>query len=113
MNLECNTIDGLIVVRVLDERIDSTNVQGFRDVVDPHLAGGACRVLVDLQRVEYIDSSGLGALVSLFRRLPSEGTLALCGLGERVDSLLKVTRLNKVFSLFETEQEALAQLGRP
>ncbi|MBK8482661.1 MAG: STAS domain-containing protein [Proteobacteria bacterium] len=111
MNLECRVVHDVLVVTLLDGRIDSGNLTGFRDALDPFLAGGITKVAIELSQVEFIDSSGLGALIALFKRLPEQGTLAICNAQDRVLKLLKLTRLNKVFTLCDTLEHCLAELG--
>lgn len=113
MNLECHVASDVLVVRLLDARVDSGNLAGFRDALDPYLASGLGKVAIDLSQVEFIDSSGLGALIALFKRLPEHGTLAICQAQDRVLKLLKLTRLNKVFTLCDTVEQGLEQLSRP
>lgn len=110
MNLECQTSGGVLIVRVRDSRIDSSNLEGFREEVRAAMPPSVNRLIINLERVEFIDSSGLGAIIALFKRLPADGALALCGVGERIDSLLRVTRLNKLLPIHASEVEALAQL---
>ena len=68
------------------------------------------RLVVNLTEVSYMDSSGIGTLVEVFRRVNTyKGTLALCGMNERVLSVFEITKLDKFFKLFTTEVEALAE----
>lgn len=113
MNLECHVAGDVLVVRLLDARVDSGNLAGFRDALEPYLASGLGKVAIDLSQVEFIDSSGLGALIALFKRLPEHGSLAICQAQDRVLKLLKLTRLNKVFTLCDTVEQGLDHLARP
>ena len=66
-------------------------------------------LVIDLRDVPYIDSSGIGMLVEIFRRVKGYGgSLRLCGLGERVISVFEVTKLDKFFSIYPGQAEALA-----
>lgn len=68
------------------------------------------RLIINLEAVRYMDSSGIGTLVEVFRRIHAyNGKLALCGLNERVHSLFEITRLDKFFRIVPTESEALAE----
>ena len=69
--------------------------------------GTHTRMVVVLTDVKSMDSSGLGALVSLLKALPPGGKLLLVGAQPAVRSLLTVTRLDKVFPLFDTVDAAL------
>ena len=68
------------------------------------------RIVVNFTDVAYMDSSGIATLVKVLSRTRrSRMALILCGLNERVRSLFEITRLDTVFSILATEQEALSQ----
>jgi bifunctional UDP-N-acetylglucosamine pyrophosphorylase/glucosamine-1-phosphate N-acetyltransferase len=80
----------------------------FGRVIDQLSRSGHKHVIVNLERVEYIDSSGMGALVEGAARLRSrEGELKLCGVGEKVVSHLRTANLDSTFEIFGRELEAL------
>jgi anti-sigma B factor antagonist len=67
------------------------------------------RVVVNLSEVPYMDSSGVASLVKVLSRARKIGAaLVLVGLSPRVQSLFQITRLDSVFSIMATEEEALA-----
>lgn len=67
------------------------------------------RILINLRDVPYMDSSGIASLVKMLSRTRKSGaTLLLCAMNDRVRSLFEITRLDSVFSIFGTEEEALA-----
>jgi len=75
---------------------------------------GADRVVVDLGNVAFMDSQGLGALISCLKALKQgDGRIVLANLSEPVDSVLRVTRLRRVFDVRPTVEEALALLDAP
>ena len=68
------------------------------------------RIVVNLTDVTYMDSSGIATLVKVLSRTRRSGTaLVLCGLIERVRSVFEITRLDTIFNIVATEQEALSQ----
>lgn len=68
------------------------------------------RIVVNLSKVPYMDSSGVASLVKLLSRVRKSGrTLRLAGLTDRVRSIFEITRLDSVFEIYPTEREALAQ----
>jgi len=75
---------------------------------------GACeekprRLVVNLEEVSYMDSSGIGTLVEVFRRVNAyDGKLGLCGISPRVRSLFEITKLDKFFKIYDSEPEALS-----
>lgn len=94
------TVQGQLVV---------TNRQEFKQMVLDAMEQGARTVVVDFTDASYIDSSGLGALVSLSRRLrDAGGDLRLVGLSDELRTLFELTRLDALFPLFATRADALA-----
>ena len=73
---------------------------------------GNRRIVLDLSEVDFIDSSGLGAIVSSLKTLGNDGDLVICGIRETVMGLFKITRMNRVFQIFATESEAIEALSR-
>ncbi len=69
------------------------------------------KLVVDLAKVNYIDSSGLATLVELLKKTKSQGGgLALAGMSDKVKSLFEITKLDKLFPIFATQQEAIAKV---
>lgn len=67
------------------------------------------RLVINLESVSYLDSSGIGTLVEIFRRVNGYGgKLALCGLSDRVHSVFEITKLDKFFKIYDSEPEALS-----
>ncbi|MCK6457500.1 MAG: STAS domain-containing protein [Phycisphaerae bacterium] len=67
------------------------------------------KLILNLGQVQYMDSSGVGTLVELLRRVNAyKGKLALVGLTDRVRSVFEITKLDKFFSIHATEDEAHA-----
>lgn len=66
------------------------------------------RLVVDLSAVGYMDSSGVGTLVDIYRRVNAyKGSLALAGLNPRVQNLFQITKLDHFFRIFASCEEAL------
>ena len=81
----------------------------LRDVLRDLTAKGEKKVLLNLSEVSYIDSSGIGELVSGFTSVANAGgTLKLLGLTKRVKDLLQITKLYTVFDVQEDEAGAIA-----
>ncbi len=102
--------DDKIVVEPVANRIDVTNAQEFKDFLVSLIGQGERELILDLHQVEFMDSTALGVIVSIFKRLKEAGgkDLKLCGLSELVKELFEITRLHKVMKLFPSREEALA-----
>ena len=99
---------GVAVLQVEGQLIVG-NRQELKDLVQGALDRGERRLLIDFSRTGYIDSSGLGALVSISKRIrEAGGELRLSGLNEDLRSLFELTKLDTLFSIADTPQQALA-----
>jgi anti-sigma B factor antagonist len=86
---------------------------GLRALVVGLLTKGERKILLNLAGVNYIDSSGLGALVSAFTSVRKVGgELKLLKLTEKVDDLMEITKLYTVFDIQDDEAEAVKAFGR-
>lgn len=84
----------------------------FRDTIRDMAQGGHKKVLLNLSEISYIDSSGIGELVSGFTTVTNHGgNLKLLGLSKRVKDLLQITKLYTVFDVYDDEAEAVRSFG--
>ncbi|HZY20257.1 MAG TPA: STAS domain-containing protein [Ramlibacter sp.] len=98
----------VVVPRV--RRLDASVAPAFKQAV-LQVLGEDRRLVLDLSGVDFLDSSGLGALVSILKALGTQGSLAVCGATGSVLSLFKLTRMDKVFPICSDRSEALARVG--
>ena len=105
---QTRTQSGVAVVQVEGQLIVG-NRQELKELVQAALDAGERRILIDFSRTGYIDSSGLGALVSISKKIrEAGGELRLSGLNEDLRSLFELTKLDTLFAIAETPQQALA-----
>jgi anti-sigma B factor antagonist len=98
---------GVTVVQV-DGQLIVGNRHELKDLIQAALDGGERKLLVDFSRTGYIDSSGLGALVSVSKRIrEAGGELRLAGLNDDLRSLFELTKLDTLFTISETPEQAL------
>ncbi|MBM3494616.1 MAG: STAS domain-containing protein [Armatimonadetes bacterium] len=89
-------------------RLDANNANTFKRAMEPVLAD-AREAVLDMSSVRFMDSSGLGALLSCLRRLTAAGgALKLCALQKPVRSVMEMVRMHRVFDIYDTRNEALA-----
>ena len=99
---------GVTVVEV-DGQLIVGNRHELKDMIQAALDRGERKLLVDFSRTGYIDSSGLGALVSISKRIrEATGELRLAGLNDDLRSLFELTKLDTLFTITETPEQALA-----
>lgn len=98
---------GFIVVGFAINSLDGNNSPDFRKVIRPVLEESAT-VVLDMQNLQFVDSSGLGALLSCMRfKQDHGGQLLISGLSKPVRTLFELMRLNRVFNIFNNVDEIL------
>jgi len=108
MNLKIEPTDGIMVIYVREERLDAHNSEELKTEMNRLFDGGTKDILIDLMEVRFIDSSGLGVLVSGFKNASTrQGMLKLCGLQTQVKSMFELTRLHRVFDIYTNVDEAI------
>jgi anti-sigma B factor antagonist len=100
--------EGILIVDLSGRITVGPEATGLREALRGLAGGGAQNVLLNLAEVDYIDSTGLGALVVCFTTLRRQGgKLKLENLNRRNIELLVFTKLTTVFELFNDEQDAV------
>ncbi|MBM3286344.1 MAG: STAS domain-containing protein [Candidatus Eisenbacteria bacterium] len=106
--MQIRRLGAVVILRPEDTELGADVAEAFKAeglaVIPPQ--GGM--VAVDLAGIEFMDSSGLSALVALLKRTRPAGSLVLFGVGPAVREILRLTRLDGVFPVCESEAEALS-----
>lgn len=98
---------GAVIVH-LEGRLDLSTGSNLKEEIKKVLEKGARRIHLNLQKVDFINSSGLGALVSIRKQVRTKkARLTISNLGAHVQEIFEVTQLSQVFEIFATEPEAL------
>ena len=108
MKVQTRQVDGVTILDLSGRITLGEGSVTIRDAVRDVLAKGSNKILLNLAEVNYIDSSGIGELVSGFTTVAnSGGNLKLLGLTKRVKDLLQITMLYTVFDVHEEEAHAI------
>jgi len=109
VKIQRREVDGVIILD-LNGRITTGEASvTMRDAVRAELNQGFKRILLNLAQVTYIDSAGLGELISAYTTAKNrEGDLKLLNLTRRVHDLMQITKLYTVFDVYDNEVAALA-----
>lgn len=108
IEIEVERTDGIPVVKVAGE-VDLYSSPELRRAVLAEAEKRPAKLVVDLSKVLYMDSSGVATLVEGLQKLEQNGgMLVLCGLGEMVQEVFKLTRLDSVFRILPSVEEALS-----
>ncbi len=80
----------------------------FRKIIHELVTKGQKKILINMGDISYIDSSGIGEMVSSFTKINNHGgEVKYFHLGQRVQDLLQITKLYTVFEVFDTEEDAV------
>lgn len=83
------------------------DAQNFQDQISKYLEEGKKNIIIDMEDVKFVDSSGLGNIVRAFSTVKDAGgELKLAGISDKVKGVLSITKLNSVFKLYPTVEDA-------
>lgn len=112
MQVEDRKEGNVLVVKVLDKRLDAHVANDFINKMSGYISSGNSLFVLNVSEIDFIDSSGLGAIVTVLKRLGGKGDLVICGARDAVMRMFKLTRMNKVFDMFESEKDAINALSK-
>ncbi len=111
MKIKQKVVDGITVLELSGEMYGGPDNIKLVDTISELISEEKLDLVINLAKVKWISSTGLGILVSARSRYAKEGgVIKLCNPNDRVLGILQVTRLNLIFDVFGSESEAIASL---
>ncbi len=108
MDIVKENTDGVTVLHIREDRLDANNSEELKAEFHILFDSGTKNMVIDLEEILFIDSSGLGVLVSGYKNASiAHGSLKLSNLQAQVKSMFELTRLHRVFDIFATVDDAL------
>jgi anti-sigma B factor antagonist len=112
MQLACEKVGDVSVCAVPVEELDASNAGEFKRDIAPWLETNT-KVVLDLSRLRFVDSSGLGAFISCLRKLNGKGgDLKLSGMSKQVRGVFELVRMHRVFEILPTKEDAVRAFER-
>ena len=108
MNISSQSKGDAMVLRIEEARVDAAVAIQFKGAVMEATKQAGSRVILDMSEVDFLDSSGLGAVVAIMKLLAPAKQLELAGLTPIVAKVFRLTRMDTVFRLFPSLEEAVA-----
>lgn len=103
------TKEGNIVVVAVEGDLDASTSPDLRAKFEELIGQGENQYVIDLAGVPFMDSSGIASLVNLFKRVRiGAGDVKLCSVREEIMKIFKLTRLERVFDIFDTRADVIA-----
>lgn len=107
MKIKTEKIDNIAIVTLNGDVLDANTVSAFKNEISSILKTEQY-VVFDMNQVQFVDSSGVGAILSSLRTLNSGGgDLKICSLTKPVQALFELVRMHKIFDIFNTREEAV------
>lgn len=112
MELKIDKIDDIVVITLPGESIDTSNAKELRAQLDSILEENQ-KVVFDMSQLKFLDSSGLGTMLSCLRRINSSGgELKLCNMTQQVKVLFELVRMHKIFEISSSIEEAVTSFSK-
>lgn len=112
MQLSTTTNAKVISVQVMEDRIDAACAIRFKECMRDIIQYDAPQVVLDLARVLFLDSSGLGAIVAVKKLLGPERSMELAGLTPTVEKVFRLTRMDSIFTIHPTLEAAVSNAAK-
>ncbi len=112
MNINQNPMGDVMVLNLSGKIMGGPDHEKFQSEIKSLISDGHVDILLNMSRVNWVNSTGLGILVSAFHTLKKNGgQLKICEVSDRIDNILNVTQLKLVFETFDDCDEALASFN--
>ncbi|MDR9890992.1 STAS domain-containing protein [Pseudenterobacter timonensis] len=112
MNINSERQANVIILTPSVRRLDASVAAAFKDAITREIGEERKAVIVDFSKIDFIDSSGLGALVSLLKMMNGKGEMTLCALNQGISNMFSLTRMDRIFRICPDRASALAQSER-
>ena len=111
MEVTIEKVNGIAIVELPGDILDASNVKEFkRDITS--IIEHENKVIFDMHHLQFVDSSGLGSILSCLRSLNAKGgDLKLCSMSKSVRVLFELVRMHRIFDIYNTREEALPSFG--
>ncbi|MDA3811566.1 MAG: STAS domain-containing protein [Spirochaetaceae bacterium] len=102
--------NGIRILTIETEHLDALNSEELKKQLIDN-AKDAKKVILNLEKIIFIDSSGLGVILTVFRHIKEQnGKMVLCSVKDSVKILFKLVRLSHMIQIFDSQSEALEQI---
>lgn len=110
MSFDTTMQDDIAVLRVTAGRLDANIAPDLKKVVAGIVDSGTTRIMLDLEKVQFMDSSGLGAVISSFKLTGQKGEFVICNMNDTVKEIFELTHMDKLFEIYPNSDEGLEKM---
>lgn len=107
MKTKTKKVGNVLVVTVAEERLDARTASDLKSTVLDCIEGGETRIVLDLSTIDFVDSTGLGAIVLTRKAIGGSGEIVMTGINDSVMRMFRLTRTDTLFRIAATDEEAI------
>ena len=112
MKIKQNPTDNVMILELSGKIMGGPDFDKFKEEIAKVVEGGYRKVILDMSGVPWINSTGLGILITGYHSIKAaEGSMMICSVKERVLSIFYISQLENIFDVYETREEALKSLA--
>lgn len=113
MNFSHNTVEDVLILRFEGDLIGENHSSDLMQIIENTIADKIVLCAVDISQVRYMNSSGIGTLITILTKFRNKGgEVVLVNPSDQVKKLLIITKLNSIFNIEESEGEAIKTLKK-
>lgn len=112
MNIDTERQPNVNILTPSVRRLDASVAAAFKEAITREIGDDQKALIVDFSKIDFIDSSGLGTLVSLLKMMNGKGEMTLCALNPDIRNMFTLTRMDRIFRICPDRAAALAQLNQ-
>jgi anti-sigma B factor antagonist len=102
-----------VVLSLSGELIEKNQAVDLLKKTDELVASGKTKIAINLANLKYMNSSGLNTMIQLLTKARNDGgEVVICNMNKKINELLLITKLNTLFKVVDTEEEAVSLLGK-
>ena len=112
MKIKQNPAENVMILELSGKIMGGPDFDKFKGEIAQVVEGGYKNVILDMSGVPWINSTGLGILITGYHSIKAaEGTMMICNVKERVLSIFYISQLENIFDVYETREEALKSVA--
>ncbi len=110
MNFKTQIKEDIAILTVVASRLDASIAPELKKVVAGIVGDGTTRLVLDLEKVDFMDSSGLGAVISSFKLTGQKGEFVICNMSEAVAEIFSLTHMDRLFEIYPSVDEGYQKM---
>ena len=110
MSFDTEIKDDIAIISVTAGRLDANIAPDLKAEVAGIIESGTSRIMLDLERVQFMDSSGLGAVISSFKLTGQKGEFVICNMNEAVREIFTLTHMDRLFEIYPNADEGFQKM---